>query len=131
MSEKTKVVNPADLHLPRDYEDDLEYRLPPPIIHSTDTSDDEDKNRSGETIPINNTIPDKPIPPNPFVLLTNLVDMANQGTGGNAQQLGNGTNSIPLAQTLLMLLTNSQILPLMQTRQVIWHQMTLSRNIRN
>jgi hypothetical protein len=97
MSEETKLVNPANLHLPRDYEDNLEYRQPKPIINSTDTSDDKEKNRSGTTTPINNTIPNKPILPNPFALLTNLVNMANQGTGGNAQQLGTGTNSIPLA----------------------------------
>jgi hypothetical protein len=94
MSEETTVVDPANLHLPTDYEDDLRYRLPPPIITSTDTSDDEDKNKSGETTPINTSAPDKPIPPNSFALLTSLVDMTDQGTGGNAQQLGNGTNSI-------------------------------------
>ncbi len=39
MSEETTVIDPADLQLPTDYEDDLRYRLPPPIITSTDTSD--------------------------------------------------------------------------------------------
>jgi hypothetical protein len=100
MRKKTNPVDPAHLHLPRDYEEDFDYRQPKPIISSTDTSDDEEKNRSGETTPINNTTSDKPIPPNPFALLTNLVDMANQGTGGNAQQIGDGTNSIPLAPNI-------------------------------
>jgi hypothetical protein len=100
MSEETKPFNPANMHLPRDYEEDFEYRQPKPIISSKDTSDDEEKNRSGETTPVNNTTSDKPIPPNPFALLTNLVDMANQGTGGNAKQIGNGTNSIPLAPNI-------------------------------
>ena len=43
MSEETNPINPADLHLPRDYEEDLDYRQPKPIINSTDTSDDEEK----------------------------------------------------------------------------------------
>ncbi len=47
MSEETTAIDPANLHLPTDYEDDLRYRLPPHIITSTDTSDDEDKNKSG------------------------------------------------------------------------------------
>jgi len=97
MSEKTKPVNPANLLLPTDYEGDFEYRQPSPIISSTETSDDEDRNRSGETTPVNNTTSDNSIPPNQLSLLNNLVTMENQGTGGNTQQMGDGTNSISLA----------------------------------
>jgi hypothetical protein len=86
MSQETNSVNPADLHLPRDYKDDLDYRQPKPVINSTDTSDDEDKFKSGETTPINDTTIQTPKPPNPFTLLNKLVDMANQGTGGNKQR---------------------------------------------
>jgi hypothetical protein len=100
MSEETTAIDPADLQLPTDYEDNLRYRLPPPIIASTDTSDDKDRNKSGETTPINTSVPNNPVPPNPFALLTNIVNMTDQGTGGNAQQLGNATNSIPLAPNI-------------------------------
>jgi hypothetical protein len=100
MSEETITIDPADLHLPTDYEDDLRYRLPPPIITSTDTSDDEDKNKSGETTPINPTDPNNPTTPNPFALLTSVINMTDQGTGANAQQLGNATNSVPLAPNI-------------------------------
>ncbi len=65
MSEETNSINPADLQLPRDFEDDLDYRLPKPVINSTDTSDDKDRSKSGETTPINNTH-NQPIPPNHF-----------------------------------------------------------------
>jgi hypothetical protein len=94
MSEKTKPVNPANLPLPKDYEGDFEYRQSPPIISSTETSDDKDRNRSGETTPVNNTTSGNSIPPNQLSLLNNLVTMANQGTGGNTQQIGDRTNSI-------------------------------------
>jgi hypothetical protein len=100
MSEETITIDPADLHLPYDYEDDLRYRLPPPIITSTDTSDDEDKDKSGETTPINPTDPNNPVTPNPFALLTSVINMTDQGTGANAQQLGNATNSVPLAPNI-------------------------------
>ena len=68
MSKETTAIYPADLQLPTDYKDDLRYRLPPPIITSTDTSDNEDKNKSGETTPINSSVPNNPTPPNPFAL---------------------------------------------------------------
>jgi hypothetical protein len=131
MSEETNSVDPADLQLPRDYEEDLDYRQPKPIISSTDTSEDEDKNRSGETTPINNTIPDNPIPPNPFALLNNLVDMANQGTGGNAQQIGDGTNSIPLAPNIADVADQLADLTINSQKQVILHLMTLSKSTKN
>jgi len=97
MSEETTAIDPADLQLPTDYEDDLRYRLPPPIITSTDTSDNEDKNKSGGTTPINTSVPNIPVPSNPFALLTSLVNMTDQGTGGNAQQLGNAINPVRVA----------------------------------
>jgi hypothetical protein len=76
MSEKTNLVNPTDLPLPKDreYKNTLEYRQPKPEISSTEMSDDED--RSGETI-------DPPI----FTFLEEQLRMANQGTGVNAQQI--------------------------------------------
>jgi hypothetical protein len=43
MSEEMKHPNPCDLYLPKDYEDDLDYRQPKPIISSTETSDDEER----------------------------------------------------------------------------------------
>jgi hypothetical protein len=93
MSKETK--KPCDLHLPKDYKDDLDYRQPKPVINSTDTSDnDEDRQKSGETTPINTTTSDNSTPSNPFTLLQNLVTMANQGTGANTQQLGDGTSSV-------------------------------------
>jgi len=97
MSEETNPVNPLDLPLPKDYEDDLDYRQPKPIISSTETSDDEDKCRSGEITPINTTTPENPIPPVTLAILQNYYDMANQATGGNTQQIGDGTNSITVA----------------------------------
>jgi hypothetical protein len=97
MSEEIKPVSPVDLPLPKDYEDDFDYRQPKPIISSTETSDDEDRHRSGETTPINNTTPNNTTPPKPFALLQNLFDMANQATGGNTQQIGDGASSISLA----------------------------------
>jgi hypothetical protein len=63
MSEETNPVNPLDLPLSKDYEDDLDYRQPKPIISYTETSDDEDKCRSGEITPINTTTLENPIPP--------------------------------------------------------------------
>ncbi len=96
MSGEKKPFNPCDLFLPKDYEDDLEYRQSQPEIN-TDTSDnDEDRQKSGQTTPVNITS-DKPIPPNPFALLQNHLTMANQGTGANSQQLGNGTSSVSVA----------------------------------
>jgi hypothetical protein len=97
MSEKTKPFNPANLPLPTDYEGDFEYRQPPPIISSKENSDNEDRNRSGETTPVNNTTSNNSIPPNQLSLLNNLVTMENQGTGGNTQQMGDRTHSISLA----------------------------------
>ena len=91
MSEETNSINPADLQLPRDFEDDLDYRLPEPFINSTDTSDNEDKSKSGETTPINDTTT-QPIPPTPLALLKKLFKMTSQGTGGNTQQLGQQAN---------------------------------------
>jgi hypothetical protein len=71
MSEETNPVNPLDLPLPKDYEDDLDYRQPKPIISSTETSDDEDKRRSGEITPINITTTNNPIPPATLAILQN------------------------------------------------------------
>jgi hypothetical protein len=96
MSEETNSINPADLQLPRDYEDDLDYRLPKPVINSTDTSDNEDKSRSGETTPKNDTH-NQPTHPNTFALLDKVIRMDTQGTGANSQQLGPQAN--PLAVT--------------------------------
>jgi hypothetical protein len=97
MSEETNPVNPLDLPLPKDYEDDLDNRLPKPIISSTENSDDEDKRRSGEITPINTTTPKNPIPPVTLAILQNYYNMSNQATGGNTQQIGDGTNSITVA----------------------------------
>jgi hypothetical protein len=99
MSEETKPINPVIQPLP--YKEDFDYIQPKPIISSTETSDDEDKNRSGETTPINDTTPNNTNPPKPFGLLQNLFDMANQATGGNAQQIGDGTTSISLAPNIV------------------------------
>ncbi len=68
MSGEEKPLNPCDLFLPKDYEDDLQYRETQPEIN-TDTSDDhEDGQNSRQTSPVN-TISEQPIPPNPFALL--------------------------------------------------------------
>ena len=100
MSEEMITIDPADLHLPIDYKDELTYRLPPPIITSTDTSDDKDKNKPGKTTPVNSSDPNNPVTPNPFALLTSVINMTDQGTGANAQQLGDATNSVPLAPNI-------------------------------
>ena len=100
MSEKTNSINPADLQLPRDFEDDLDYRSPKPVINSTDTSDDEDKSKSSEATPINNFINQTTLP-NPFALLNKLVEMNTQGTGANTQQLGQQANPIALSPNIV------------------------------
>ncbi len=70
MSGEKKPLNPCDLFLPKDYEDDLEYRQHQPEIN-TDTSDDDDnRQNSRQTSPVNTTS-DEPTLPNPFALLQN------------------------------------------------------------
>jgi hypothetical protein len=96
MSGEKKPLNPCDLFLPKDYEDNLEYRQHQPEIN-TDTSDDDDnRQNSRQTSPVNTT-PDEPTLPNPFALLQNPLKMANQSTGANSQQLGDGTSSVSVA----------------------------------
>jgi hypothetical protein len=96
MSEEKKPLNPCDLFLPKDYEDDLEYRQSKPEINTDTSDDDEDRQKSGQTTPFNSTS-NKPLPPNPFALLQNHLTMTNQGTGANSQQLGDGTSSVSVA----------------------------------
>jgi hypothetical protein len=99
MSEETNPVNPADLYLPNDYEDDLEYRTPKPILNSTDTSEDEDKNNSGQNSPITpNTV--ETTYPKDFKLLDKLVEMAKTGSGPNSQQLGEQSNPVAVGTNL-------------------------------
>jgi hypothetical protein len=96
MNGEGKPLNPCDLSLPKDYEDDLDYRQSQPEINTDTSDDDEDRQNSGRTTPTS-IIPIKPLPPNPFALLQNHLAMANQGTGANSQQLGDGTSSISVA----------------------------------
>jgi hypothetical protein len=97
MSKGKQPLNPCDLFLPRDYEDDFEYRQSRPEIN-TDTSDnDDDKQKTGQTTPVNTISSNKPNPTYPFSLLQKHLDMANQGTGANSQQLGDGTSSVSVA----------------------------------
>jgi hypothetical protein len=134
MSEKMKPVNPANLPLPKDYEEDLDYRQHKPIISSTETSDDEDRHRSGETTPINDTTPDNSTDQKPFALLQNYFKMANQGTGGNAQQIGDGTSSISVApNTVNIADVADQLadLTIDSQKQVILLPMTLSKSTKN
>jgi hypothetical protein len=91
MNQKTDSPNPADLPLPKDidYDNAFNYRQPKPEINSIETSDNEDNRRSSQITPIN-----IPTPPDPkhlpfFALLEDNFKMASQGTGGNAQQIGN------------------------------------------
>ncbi len=96
MSREKKPLNPCDLFLPKDYEDDLQYRQTQPEIN-TDTSDDDNhRQNSRQTSPVNTTS-DEPTLPNPFALLQNPLKMANQSTGANSQQLGDGTSSVSAA----------------------------------
>ena len=96
MSGEEKPLNPCDLFLPKDYENDLEYRQHQPEIN-TDTSDDEDDGqKSRQTSPVT-TISDQPTSPNPFALLQSHLKMASQTTGANSQQLGDGTSSVSVA----------------------------------
>jgi hypothetical protein len=99
MSEETNSVNPADLHLPRNYEDNLDYRSPKPVFDSTDTSDNEDKSNSGQTSPTNEPIAE-PTYPNDFVLLNKLVEMNTQGSGSYTQQLGHQTNPVAIGPSM-------------------------------
>ena len=96
MSGEEKSLDPRDLFLPKDYENDLEYRQHQPEIN-TDTSDDEDDGqKSRQTSPVN-SISTQPNSPNPFALLQSHLKMASQTTGANSQQLGDGTSSVSVA----------------------------------
>ncbi len=96
MSGEEKPLNPCDLFLPKDYEDDLQYRQTQPEINTDTSDDDEDGQHSRQTSPVN-TISDELTLPNPFALLQKPLKMANQSTGANSQQLGDGTSSISVA----------------------------------
>ncbi len=96
MSGEKKPLNPCDLFLPKDYEDDLEYRQSQPEINTDTSDDDEDRQNSRQTTPVNTTS-DEPTLPNPFALLQSHLKMANQSTGANSQQLGDGTSSVSVA----------------------------------
>ncbi len=96
MSGEKKPLNPCDLFLPKDYEDDLEYRQSQPEINTDTSDDDDDRQNSKQTSPVNTTS-DKSTLPNPFALLQNPLKMANQSTGANSQQLGDGTSSVSVA----------------------------------
>ncbi len=96
MSGEEKPLNPCDLFLPKDYEDDLQYRQTQPEINTDTSDDDEDGQNSRQTSPVN-TIADQPTPPNPFALLQKPLKMANQSTSANLQQLGDGTNSVSVS----------------------------------
>jgi hypothetical protein len=77
MSGEEKPLNPCDLFLPKDYEDDLQYRQSQPEI-TTDTSDDDDhRQTSRQTTPVNTTS-DEPTLPNPFALLQNHLKWPNK-----------------------------------------------------
>jgi hypothetical protein len=54
MTGKTDPANPIRVPLPKDldYHNALNYRQPKPTISSSETSDDEDKRKSGEIHPI-------------------------------------------------------------------------------
>ena len=96
MSGEEKPLNPCDLFLPKDYEDDLNYRQHQPEINTDTSDDDENGQTSRQTSPVNTTT-DQPNPPNPFALLQNHLKMANQSTSANLQQLGDGTSSVSVA----------------------------------
>jgi len=100
MSGEKKPFNPCDLFLPKDYEDDLQYRQTQPEINTDTSDDDDDGQKSRQTSPVN-TIPDQPTLPNPFALLQQHLKMTNQGTSANLQQLGDGTNSVPLSPNIV------------------------------
>ena len=122
MSGEEKPLNPCDLFLPKDYEDDLQYRQTQPEIN-TDTSDDDDRQNSRQTSPVNTTSDESTLL-NPFALLQNPLKMANQSTGANFQQLGDGTSSVsvaPIPLTLLMSPTSSEASRLILKKQAISH----------
>ena len=96
MSGEKKPLNPCDLFLPKDYEDDLQYRQTQPEINTDTSDDDDDGQKSRQTSPVN-TIPDQPTLPNPFALLQQHLKMTNQGTSANLQQLGDGTSSVSVS----------------------------------
>ncbi len=102
MSGEKKPLNPCDLFLPKDYEDDLQYRQSQPEINTDTSDDDDDRQTSRQTTPVNTTS-DEPTLPNPFALLQNHLNMANQSTGANSQHLGNGTSSVSVPLTPLTL----------------------------
>jgi hypothetical protein len=133
MSGEKKPLNPCDLFLPKDYKDDFEYRQSQPEITTDTSDDDDDRQTSRQTTPVNTTS-DEPILPNPFALLQNHLKMANQGTGANSQQLGNGTSSVSVApNTINIADVADQLagLTLILTKQVISHLTTLSKSIEN
>ncbi len=133
MSGEEKPLNPRDLFLPKDYEDDLRYRETQPEIN-TDTSDDEeDGQNSRQTSPVN-AISDQPTPPNPFALLQNPLKMANQSTSANLQQLGDGTSSVSIApNTVNIADVTDQFggLTIAPKKQVISHLTTSSKSTEN
>ncbi len=53
MSGEKKPLNPCDLFLPKDYEDDLEYRQSQPEINTDTSDDDDDRQNSRQTTPVN------------------------------------------------------------------------------
>ncbi len=75
MSGEEKPLNPCDLFLPKDYEDDLGYRQQQPEINTDTSDDDEDGHNSRQTSPVDTTT-DQPNPPNPFALLQNHLTLA-------------------------------------------------------
>jgi hypothetical protein len=60
MSEEKKPLNPCDLFLPKDYEDNLEYRQSQPEIN-TDTSDDDDDRQNPDRQPLLTRPPTNPL----------------------------------------------------------------------
>ena len=65
MSGEEKPLNPRDLFLPNDYEDDLRYRETQPEINTDTSDDDEDGQNSRQTSPVNaiSNQPTQPIRP--------------------------------------------------------------------
>jgi hypothetical protein len=99
MSEKTNLVNPANVPFPQDYKDNLDYRQPKPIISSTETSDDEAIRRSGEVTPNNTPTPNNPIPPLLLATLEYHLQMAKQATGGYTLKISNRADSAIIPPT--------------------------------
>ena len=69
MSGEEKPIDPRDLFLPKDYENDLDYRQHQPEINTDTSDDDEDGQKSRQTSPVN-TISDRPTPTQPVRIVT-------------------------------------------------------------